>query len=518
MELRPSRLWPVVLVLGWLLDFLFWKKAPGINFALYAALCLTAGVILLRVEGIHPARRSLWLLLPTAFFAVLTFLRAEPLTLVLAYLLTLFLLGLFVVTFHGGRWLEYGLLDYAVRYAKLVGSMIARGGMFLSATRKPTQEQPKRLLHKVGPILRGTLIAAPSVLVFAVLLSSADPIFAQRLRDWTAFLRLERLPEYLLRGGYIVVTAYLLAGIVLHAGTRGREERLIGEGNAVIRPFLGFLEAAIALVSVELLFASFVVVQFQYFFGGRENIRLGGFTYAEYARRGFGELVVVAFFSLLFLQALSLFARREAASQRRAFSGLAVALVGLVLVILASAYRRLLLYEAAYGFSRLRTYTHVFMVWLGLLLVAVMVLAMVRRERAFALAALLMAFGFAGTLGMMNVDRFIARANIRRALAGQELDIGYLATLSDDAVPVLASAFRSPALPAEIRESVGAALACRLSLRGDPTRPRPWPSFHFSHWNADRLLAELKPELQEYRKEGGSWLIAPGGKRYPCAW
>lgn len=516
MELRPSRLWPVVLALGWLLDFLFWKKAPGINFALYVALCLSAGMVLLHVEGIRPARRSLWLLLPTAFFALLTFLRAEPMTLGLAYFLTLFLLGLFSVTFRGGRWAEYTLPDYVVRFANLMGSTLARGGMFLAAARRQPREQAKRLLHRVGPILRGIAIAAPIVLIFAVLLSSADPIFAQRLRDWTAFLRLEKLPEYLLRGTYILIVAYFLAGIVLHAATRSREERLVNEGGPLIRPFLGFVECTIVLASVEILFASFVLVQFQYFFGGQANIRVDGFTYAEYARRGFGELVVVAFFSLLLLQALSLFAHRETVPQRRAFSGLAVGLVGLVLVILVSAYRRLLLYEAAYGFTRLRTYTHVFMVWLGLLLVAVMALAIVRRERAFALAALLAALGFAATLGSMNVDGFIARANVGRALAGQELDASYLATLSDDALPALATAFRSPALPPEIRESLGAALACRLGMRSYP--PHPWPSFHLSHWKAERLLSALEPDLRGYRQDTGPGVIAPSGKRYFCAW
>lgn len=519
MELHPSRLWPVALALGWLLDFLFWKKAPGINFALYIAVCLSAGMVLLHFEGIRPARRSLWLLLPTAFFTVLTFLRAEPMSVGLACFLTLLLLGIFSVTFCGGRWVEYSLPDYLVQLCNLLGSALSRGGVSLAAARRQGREQPRLLLRRAGPILRGILIAAPIVLVFAVLLSSADPIFAQRLRDWTAFLWLERWPEYLLRGAYILFAAYLLAGIILHAATRSREERLVNGGGPLIRPFLGFVESTIILASVELLFASFVVVQFQYFFGGQANIRVGGFTYAEYARRGFGELVTVAFFSLLLLQALNLFARRETVSQRRAFSGLAIALVALVLVILVSAYRRLLLYEAAYGFTRLRTYTHVFMVWLGLLLVTVAVLAIVRRERAFALAALLAALGFAGTLGAMNVDGFIVRANIARAMAGQELDVGYLATLSDDALPALASAFRSPTLPVEIRGSVGTALVCRLQLRSDPPRPRPWPSFHLSHWKAERLLSELRPDLRGhpwYLKDDIPWVIAPDGKQYPC--
>ncbi len=518
MELRPARLWPTAIALGWLLDFLFWRKDPGVNFALFAALCLAGGMVLLCLEGLRPARTSLWLLPPIAFFALLTFVRAEPLTLALSYLLTLLLMGLLSVTFLGGRWLRYGLLDLLVRFACLAGSVLARAGRYIAATAEQSPGLPRRLLRRAGPILRGILIAAPIVLLFAGLLSSADPVFAQRLQDWTAFLRLEKLPEYLLRAIYILAAAYALAGIWLHAATRSREEKLLGEERPVVRPFLGFPESAIVLVSVEGLFASFVAIQFQYFFGGQANIRVGGFTYAEYARRGFGELVAVAFFSLLLLQALSLFGRRESLLQLRAFTGLVAALVALVLVILVSAYRRLVLYEAAYGFTRLRIYTHVFMVWLGLLLVAVMVLTIVRRERAFALAALVATLGFVATLGTMNVDGFIVRANVRRALAGQELDASYLVTLSDDALPAMAAAYRASTLPPELREALGAALVCRLDLHNRSAQRQHWASFHFSHWNAERLLVALQPELESYTQDADRWVIAPAGSRYPCPW
>ena len=121
------------------------------------------------------------------------------------------------------------------------------------------------------------------------------------------------------------------------------------------------------LGSVVILFAAFVAIQFQYFFGGQANIHIEGYTYAEYARKGFGELVAVAFFSLLLLLGLGAITRRDTESQRKTFSSLGVGLVGLVLVMLISAFQRLALYESAYGFSRLRAYTHVFMIWLALL-------------------------------------------------------------------------------------------------------------------------------------------------------
>ena len=220
---------------------------------------------------------------------------------------------------------------------------------------------------------------------------------------------------------YIVIIGYALAGVILHASTESKDEKLASEGKPFIPPFLGYVEATIVLGSVVALFAAFVVIQFQYFFGGTTNIHIDGYTYAEYARRGFGELVAVAFFALLMLLTLSAVTKRETETQRRIFSGLGVALVALLLVMLFSAFKRLGLYEEAYGFSRLRTYTHVFLIWLGLLLIVTIALEILRKEHMFTFAMLIAALGFAISLPILNVDAFIVESkySTRDSCAGK---------------------------------------------------------------------------------------------------
>jgi hypothetical protein len=439
--------------------------------------------------------------------------------------MTLFLMGLLALSFLGGRWPAYSLMDYLNGFLRLLGSMVARPLVFSGEVRQDAAsngEQAgvgKRGVSRVWPVVRGLLIALPIVAIFAALLSSADVVFGQRLEDLIELFKLEDLPEYIFRLAYILVGAYALAGVFLHAASQSKEEKLVGEEKPVIPPFLGFIEAAIVLGSVALLFAAFVFIQFQYFFGGQANIQIDGYTYSEYARRGFGELVVVAFFSLLLILVASSVTRRESETQRRVFSGLGIGIVGLVLVMLVSAFQRLLLYEAAYGFSRLRAYTHVFILWLALLLVAVVVLEILRRERVFALAALLAALGFVLSLGLMNVDGFIVRQNVGRAAQGETFDASYLMGLSADSVPALADLYQTRPLPASVKEGVGAALVCYST--GGPTgeEPVPWQSFHFSSANGGRILASLSPELDQYKKEDGDWsrlVVTPSGAEYYC--
>ncbi len=224
------------------------------------------------------------------------------------------------------------------------------------------------------------------------------------------------------------------------------------------------------------------------------------------------------FFSLLMFLGLSAVVKRHGQAQRWVFSGLGMGMVALVGVMLVSAFQRLVLYETAYGFSRLRTYTHVFLIWLGVLLAVVLVLDVLRRERAFALAALLAAIGFGVTLNLLNVDAFIARQNVARAAAGSELDVATLALLSPDAVPVLVAAYQDQALPAVTRAAVGAALVCRQQV--SPSRvDQDWRSFTLSGLQADKALRLVQSSLDGYQVMKVDWdvqVISPGSTTYDC--
>jgi uncharacterized protein DUF4153 len=526
MKTNPNRFWAAVILLGWAFDFLFWKKPLGINFAIFVTLVLLTGNLLLRADGLRLSRGSSLLLLPVAFFAGMTFIRLEPMTVFLSTSLALFLMGVFALTYLSGEWVRYTLLDYIFGYLRLFGSMLARPLGFISENRhtEPTQSETRGA--RLWPILRGIVIALPIIGIFAALLSSADPIFANRFKVFIDLFRIDNLPEYIFRLAYILIFAYLLAGTFLHAAQKSDEKV---EEKSRVSPFLGFTESTIVIGSVVILFLAFVVIQFQYFFGGQANISIAGYTYSEYARKGFGELVAVAFFSLLLLLGLGAITRREIENQRRTFSILGVALVGLVIVMLIAAFQRLGLYEMAYGFSRLRTYTHVFMIWLGLLLVAVVILEVLRRERRVGLGMVLALLGFVISLSVLNVDAFIVKQNIQREIRGvtdktfaqgrADLDAQYFLDLSDDAIPPLVSAFHSNSLPSSVKEKIGAALACKQYERKQDARSYPWQSFHFSRWQADIKLKKLKTELDAYQIIDKDWpfkVRTLGGAEFPC--
>jgi len=522
MDLKhPARIAWTGLAAAWLFDFLFWNKAPGINFLFFITLCLAAGLALAWGEGLRPSRRSFILILPVLFFAAMVFIRQEPLTLFVSALLCLASLALLAYTLLGGRWMEYSLSDYVVGFFRLAGSALVRPGETWARRRRAREANPipqSAARRQSLAVARGIFLAVPVVGLLAGLLASADPIFAQGLQGFFNLFRIERLGEYTFRTLYILILAYVLAGVLIHALTASREEPLIGLERPWLKPFLGWTETAILLGSVVLLFAVFVAIQARYFFGGQANIHLAGFTYAEYARRGFSELVTVAVITLLLALGLNSSARRETAGQRRVFLAMVTTLVALVLVILVSAAQRLILYESAYGFSRLRAYTHVFIPWLGVLLLAAAGLELARRPRLFALAALISALGFGASLSLLDIDGFIARQNIARAAQGFELDVSYLVSLSDDAIPVIAGQWDNPRLSPEVRDQIGAVLACRVAADEGVSSDLPWQSFNLPRAQAEKILSANQDRLAAYQaaQSESGWVVKVAGQDRNC--
>lgn len=513
MKINPTRLWIAAILLGWIFDFLFWEQDAGINFASFLTLSLILGTGLLLADGFRPAPRSLWLLVPFAFFAVVTFLRREPLTIFLGYAFSLFSLGVFVVTYLGGRWTLYGLTDYFRRFFQLIANTISLPTRFVRETKQEQIADGTRRFPFI-PILRGLLIALPIVAVFASLLAGADAIFDQRLdryfEDFDLF-------EEIQRGLIILAIAYLLAGTFLYAAFHSRDESVTDSEKPRKHP-LGFTEAAIVLGSVALLFGFFVAIQFQYFFGGQTNIGETGFTYSEYARRGFNELITVAFFCLVMILGLGILTRRESEVERRVYSGLSVVIVAEVMVMLVSAWQRLMLGIDWHGYSRLRLYPSIFMIWLGILLAVVVILEIMRRERYFALAFVLASLGFGISLTFVSVDAAIVTHNLERVAQGKNLNVPHLASLSSDAVPALVDLFNDPSYSTETHEGVGAILMCYIySIR--PDREVDWRAFNVSSWRARQALKQIQPLLADYHyndKKGPPRVRTPGNTLYPC--
>lgn len=499
-----TRLAIISLAAGLIFDQLFWKHLPGISIPIFVFLYLAGLFYLTFTEGLRPSWKSTILIVPILFFAVFTVFRLEPFTLFVCFLLLIVCLLVLTMSWMGGQWLRYSLLDFISRFFSLVGGVLSLGSEKILSRKKSEKDQDpgmkisrgREVLSKIIlPILGGLIIAVPALLILGSLLSSADPVFGNQMEGILKFIRQLNVWDLFLRVVIIVLVAYAISGLFIFSMIKSGEEKLLGLDKPVIPRFFNWISTITVIACVDLLFAFFVYVQFRYFFGGQANIVSSGYTYAEYARRGFNEMLMVAFLSLLLYLSLSSVSKRAEGVWRRVYTGLGVLLVLLVGVILVSAFQRLSLYEAAYGFSRIRTYSHVFMIWMGVLLAVTVYLEVSDRLRAFATVCLLVALGFGVTLVALNVDGFIARQNLARAAQGEDLDVPYLVSLSDDAMPDLYSVYVQSISGSPLKGQITGIFACRYRDALRSPAPDKWQSYNWSRASANTIFTKIEGDL-----------------------
>jgi hypothetical protein len=339
---------------------------------------------------------------------------------------------------------------------------------------------------QVRSIGLGLVIAAPILVIFGALLSSADVVFATVL-DRLLVVNPQSAMGHLL--GWSMCA--LAAGGYLGALSAACPPRGPAQTRAVHT--IGGTTVVTALVLVDLLFLLFVVIQLRYLFGGQDLVlETTGLTLAEYARSGFFELVTLSAFSLPLLLGADWAMREQSPSSSRLFRQLAGLTLVMIGIIMASALERMRLYMAEFGLSAFRVVATAFMIYLFLLFAWFAWTVLRGRRRRFTWGGVLLGFAVLAGLHVLNPDALAARVNMDRAAHGHRFDSRYASgALSADAVPVILD--RMSGLPLSYRCEVADGLLDRWTT----AEIRDWRSWNWSRARARRLVNEHALELRD---------------------
>jgi hypothetical protein len=468
----------------------------GANIPLLIVVSLSVMLLLSRWGGAPPVRGS-WAYAAVAVLLSFCFvLRDSPVLLLLdAAGILASLAFVYARTARADLWaariLEYVHALFMASIHSVVGFLFL---LFKDIPWKSLKPQPPD--RRSLPVLRGALLASPVLFVLAGLYMSADAVFDRLVRT-VIDVDLETI---VVHGMTILFLTYVVGGF-LRGGLLSTEFVLPSVG---LRPrfSLGRTELTMLLGGVNVLSFLFVAIQVRYLFGGASLVEVTpGLTYAAYARQGFFELVSSAALSIGVMLLAGWLANRETEGVFRRFQVLAVIQSLLLFAIMASATRRLALYQTEFGLTEARIYAAACMGWLALTLVWFQGTVVRGREERFAGGAVLAGFVVLLALNALNPEGLIADTNVRRASEGEACDAHYLARLSDDAVPVLLGALSQ--LAPEQRSPI----ALRILQRHMENRSADLRSWNISRRRARMLVEEHQAELRRY-----ALMPAPGSR------
>lgn len=474
----------------------------GINAPLLTVATIL-GAVVVAAGGRRIDRLDLWLPVAAIAVAAMIAIRADPTLRFLNVVTATSLLAASMAAFAGAAVTRRSSIAIVTTGTVVLAWVVAGILRVTVAVRRPTTGPGwrERTPAWLAPVVRGLFLAIPVLAVFIALFSSADAIFASLTSDLFGWqIDLGELP---VRLSVAFLVSWIVAGLLgVAAGAADLDwpsnpPQMKSLGAAVaeplpIAPRLGVTEAVTILVAVDLLFAVFVSLQVAYLFGGLDTLAAGGITYANYARRGFFELVAVTCLAgglVAGLHAIVL-------HRTRAFVAAAIGLALLASVILVSAALRLSLYQDAYGWTELRFYIDATIAWLGLGMVAAVVLLVRDRMRWLVHAMTISAVVILVLANAIGAQRHVADANVARLLnpslvppdGRRGLDIDYALTLGDDAVPALVAAL--PALQGADRARVMLDLQLRWTEINRP-ETAAWPAWNLAREHARAELAAL---------------------------
>jgi hypothetical protein len=469
------------LAFGILAQLLFFGVGIGINVPIAVVALLTAAWLAggPRVRRLRLAES--WLPLAAITLAVPVALRGDRTLVALDVLGSLLLTAASVAAMGGFRVFARplgGVLAMAVSGA---GSVLGGGAAHVlgTASRELPSAPLRRGLGSWAPVARGILIAVPLVLLFMVLFSAADAVFAewtQRLFRWNL-----DLGDAVWRIILAAVVAWFAAGLLAFPfrsdDERGEEELASAWSR---RPRIGIIEMLVVLSALDLVFALFVVLQATYLFGGQDTLADTGLTYAEYARRGFFELLAVAFLVGGLVLVAEWFVRERTRPYRAGLIGLVV----LTLVVLASAFLRLRLYQDAYGWTELRFYVLAAIFWLAIGTIVAIATIIVNRSGWLLHVMLGLSVVFGLAFNVIGPVQFVAQRNVDRLQSGERGDLDYVVTLGADAVPAFVQAVSGGSRPVPPQLLDEMAWASGLDNPGNEA----WQAWNLSRENARGVL------------------------------
>jgi hypothetical protein len=353
--------------------------------------------------------------------------------------------------------------------------------LITNVMREKTRNSHNKTLLKVS---FGLLLTLPLLLVVVPLLASADSIFKHNISGLQELLLSINLGSFLFRMIWILlVSSYLFSYLwaILYPRMILTKETPKGEPLK-----LDTTVALTVLVVVNAVYLLFTLVQFSYFFAAGHGILPDNTNYAEYARRGFAELILVTMINFSLLMGGIHWVQTVGYRISIFLKTMLTLLVGSTMVMLISAFLRLSLYEEAYGYTSTRILVHAFMIFLGVLLVLSLIrvwvdsLPLLKQFIIVTLVSWIL-------LNFSTIDVIITKNNLQRYTLSGKIDMAYIGSLSYDSIPTLVDYYDNTSnKPVGLKELL-------LNKKSElSNKEQGWQAFNLAQYRAMEALKHVK--------------------------
>ncbi len=287
---------------------------------------------------------------------------------------------------------------------------------------------------KLKKVLLTLVIVIPITLIVVGLLSSADMIFGKIFNSFfdklLDILRLEFFDHLLGRLTGLIIMFFVIGCttmFIMYEFSIKDEEK---KENKKERDLLT-VKTLVTVLNVIYVVFDFIQIKSLIFHSVASDI-----NFAEYARQGFFQLMVVSLINILIILITRKFETKKNESQYRYVKVMNVIMIFLTIVIIASSFLRMHMYESAFGYTTLRLLVYATLITESILMIPT-VMYIFNENVNIAKSYMIIIICAYVAVNFMNMDYVIAKKNINRYYAVNDIDIEYLENYGSANIPLL---------------------------------------------------------------------------------
>jgi len=487
LEIERKKYWLLLcgLIIGVVFDILFYDKTLGVSYPVFIFLVL-AVLTLIFLKTYSSLEKKAWIWTIPAMLLSITFsIYSNQILKILNFIIVLYLVIMFAACVSKLNRADWADLRFLADFFKRIFVPLRYIHMPFITFFSMTEGKEGKRGRIATRVALGLIISIPLLAVIIWLLSSADIIF----KDIFLNIPVSKIIKHF----FVILAVSIYAICFFWSILKSFDEEKKPAYSKI--KWKKFLDPVVLITIISLLnivYAVFSVIQFTYLFWGESFVLPSSYTYAEYARRGFFELVAVSVINFIIILIVVSFIRKENRKVHLATKVLLSLLVGFTFVLLISAFYRMLIYEQAYGFTYLRIFVQAFMVLLFFLFI-INIIYIWYAKLPIIKSYFMMTLMVYIILNFSNVDLIIARNNIDRYIETGQIDMEYLKGLSSDATYEmqrlididLKSESISGVRHQDIKDEI---LVYFNDKKLELDAQKHWQSFNISRYRASRII------------------------------
>ena len=287
-----------------------------------------------------------------------------------------------------------------------------------------------KVSNKIKRVTKSIIIIIPIVLIVLFLLSSADQIFGNifnKLFNLTSKISLSNTIKRLIP--MIILFFYLSATINYLLYNYSKTENNEKEINVNIDS----LTVKILLTTLNIIYIIFDIIQIKSLMLHQVSMNI---SYAEYAREGFFQLMIVSFINLIIILVSKSIEKKQDKKSKKYIKIMNLIMVFLTFIIIISSFIRMHMYETEFGYTLLRLLVYFSLITEIILLIPTIIYIINSKFNIVKYYIIILITMYI-TINFINIDYIIAYRNIKRYYETNDIDIYYLMNNHTDNIPLL---------------------------------------------------------------------------------